>query len=106
MLLGLLQGLTPAALTLQGLLPRQQRRLFLTQVLMLGLQLGALRLVQQLHALGAAFQQIERLLRSLGTFVDLLRDLPVHLGAGQLLQQLGALVGVGLEEGREATLGQ
>ena len=106
LLLGLLQRLTPTALGLQSLLPGQQRRLLQAQTLLLGLQLGALRFIEQLHALGAAFQHIECLFGSLGALVDLLGYLPVNLGAGQLLQQLGALVGIGFEKRRKAALGQ
>ena len=67
---------------------------------------GALLVAHQCHAVGAGLE--------LGQFVpgfarlleDLARDFTVDFAAGQFFEQFGALVGAGVQKGREAALGE
>ena len=67
---------------------------------------SALLVAHQLHAVGAGLE--------LGQFVpglarlleDLARDFAVDFAAGQFFEQFGALVGAGVQKGREAALGE
>ena len=76
----------------------QRGQLLLQRVARLG--------VEQRQGAGAAAQVLQRLPRRLVTLVDGDGDLAVDLGAGQLLQQFGALAGLCVEEGGELPLRQ
>ncbi len=104
--LDLAQFLAPAALALQLGLLGAQGGFINSQLLGLRLQLGALFVAEQLDPFGAGAQLVKADLHLAGLLEHPLRNLPVDLGAGQLFQQLGALVGVGLEKSGETALGQ
>lgn len=104
--LGVGHGLAPLALALQGLLLLAEGGFAGIEGGEFVLQALALRVVEQFDALGAGAGLLQRRLGFAGGLEHPLGDQPVHLGAGEFLQQLGALVGAGFEEGGEPTLGQ
>src|SRR3990167_1637666 len=104
--LRLAQVIAPLALALQFGLLGIQAGVFGAQALGFELQLTTLLITQQLDACGARAQLVEGDLDLAGLFEHALGNLPVDIGAGQFLQQLGALVGARLEEGGETALGQ
>ena len=65
-----------------------------------------LLIAQQLDTRGLGAQLIQCSFDLAGLLEHPLGNLPIDVGAGQLLQQLGALVGVGLQKGRKTALGQ
>ncbi|MNQ82467.1 hypothetical protein D3C85_975180 [compost metagenome] len=103
---GLVQLVAPLPLALQLGLADLQLLLFARQGRGLLLQGGAGLVGQEFHAFGAGAQLVQAGLHLASAFEHTLGDTPVDFSAGQLLQQLRALVGVGFEEGREAALGQ
>ena len=62
--------------------------------------------VQRLHALQQGLLLFQLLACFAGTLKHSLRDLAVDLGAGQLFEQLGTLVGVGVQKSRKTALRQ
>ena len=70
------------------------------------LQRGARFGVEQRQGAGAAAQVIQRQPRRLVTLVDGDGDLAIDLGAGQLLQQFGALAGLRVKKRGELPLRQ
>ena len=76
------------------------------QLLVAGLQFRARFGGQQLHAVGLGLGACQGLARLAGALEHGLGQLAVDFGAGQLFQQFGAVVGVGVQEGGKAALGQ
>ena len=71
-----------------------------------GVHGGALFVAQQFHTVSAGLELVELLFGRTGLFKHLARDVAVNLGAGQFLQQLGAVVGAGVQKGGKTALGQ
>jgi len=109
-LLHLLHGLhglrLPALYGLQLLVACLQIRQAGLQQCRLGLQLLARACIQQLHALGLCLLLFQGLAGVAGACKDAFRDAAVDIGAGQFLEQLGTLIGRGLQKGGKAALGQ
>jgi len=82
----------------RALLDRQLRRLVAERL--------ALLVIEQFDAIGASAQLVERAFHFASLLEHPLGNQPVDIGAGQLFEQLGALVGRGFQKGREAALGQ
>ena len=109
-LLHVLHGLhglcLPALYGLQLLVACLQIRQAGLQQCRLGLQLLACACIQQLHALCLGLLLLQGLAGVARSFENGLRDATVDIGAGQFFEQLGALIGRGLQEGGKASLGQ
>ncbi|MCY1340261.1 hypothetical protein D9M69_261710 [compost metagenome] len=106
LLFGAGQVLAPAALGLQRLLASARLGFTLRQVPGFRFQRGTLLGAKQFDALGAGAQLVQRRPHLAGAFEHALGDEAVDFRAGQFLQQLGALIGAGFEEGGEPALGQ
>ncbi|MDT4819494.1 hypothetical protein FQZ97_526110 [compost metagenome] len=102
----LVQFVAPLALALQVGLARLQLLFFACQGCGFLQQGGAGLVIQEFHAFGTGAQLVQPCLHLAGAFEHPLGDASVDFSAGQFLQQLRALVGVGLEEGGKAALGQ
>ncbi|MNM95061.1 hypothetical protein D3C81_1074860 [compost metagenome] len=68
-------------------------------------KLLTLFVIEQFNAAGALMQRIQIGPGLLMLFENPLGKLAVDLGAGQLFQQFGTIVGIGIEEGGELPLG-
>lgn len=72
----------------------------------LQLQFGALLSGQQRHPVGTCLELVEQMLGVARLFENPARDVTVDFGAGQFFEQIGSLVGAGIQEGCKTALGQ